>query len=322
MARKIALIGLALVVVLAVAGVFVRFGGRLSDLASARSSSTQPPPPTPTSRALPVVAGGVDFSRGDHTLSIVAGGRSRDFILHVPPGLAASSEPGLVVVFHGAYDTAAHTEQITGLDAAADSGHYVVAYPQGYQESWNDLAGHSAAQAAHVDDVAFATALVSAVERMHPINHARVAAVGFSNGALLADLLGCQQSSVFHVIVPVEGPMPVNLGASCAPARPLSVLEVHGTADGTIPYSGGTFTGVSGSTTTMSAPAAVAQWAKLDGCSSAQNEQQLDAATKVARYQGCRDGVTVSLRTITGGTHAWPATGLAALVSEALASAR
>ena len=96
------------------------------------------------------------------------------------------------------------------------------------------------------------------------------------------------------------------ISPSCHPAVPLSVYEVHGTADSAIPYNGGPFTGVGGGTTVvLSAPSSVARWATLDRCSG--TPQQTDSGTLVlGRYSSCGDGVTVTLATINGGQHEWP----------------
>jgi polyhydroxybutyrate depolymerase len=260
---------------------------------------------------------------GDQRLSLHAGGRTRHYVLYVPTSLAAAGRPGLVLVFHGADDPAmigltTATEAQVALDAPAEAGHYLVAYLEGYQNSWNDHAGDSAAESAGVDDVAFATAVVKDVARRHPIDSTRVSAVGFSNGALFVDLLGCERADVFHAIVPVEGELPVEVAKTCAPSAPLSVLAVHGTADDAISYDGGSFYGNFGGGSTLSAPDALARWGALNGCSDPQTTA-LDARTKLDAFQKCDGGVTVSLRTIDGGGHSWPP-GLADIVAQAMPS--
>ena len=101
--------------------------------------------------------------------------------------------------------------------------------------------------------------MLSQIEHRYAIDRTRVAAVGFSNGALLSELLGCQLSDRLTLVAPVSGPLPVSVAASCRPARSISVLETHGTADRAIPYAGGRFVGIGGGTTVLSAPASAAQ---------------------------------------------------------------
>jgi polyhydroxybutyrate depolymerase len=91
---------------------------------------------------------------------------------------------------------------------------------------------------------------------------------------------------------------------------------VHGTADDSIPYGGGPFNGVGGGTTVLSAPAATARWASLNGCD-ATPTTTTDAGVRQTSYAGCRDGATVALRAIVGGGHEWPSD-IGRLVADAL----
>ena len=243
---------------------------------------------------------------GDHVVTVQAAGRSRTMIVHLPLGTPKEPLP-LVLVFHGAGDTAEGTAASTDFERVADQRGLIVAFLQGYQNTWNEGAGHTPAEVAGVDDVAFARAAVQTIEGMRSIDHERIAAVGFSNGALLADLLGCRMADMVRLIVPVSGPLPVSVSQSCRPSRPVSVFEVHGTADDSIPYGGGPFAGIGGGTTVLSAPDAVARWAALDGCDSHASQTSASGGIRISAYTGCPAGISVQLRTVEGGGHAWPA---------------
>ena len=80
---------------------------------------------------------------------------------------------------------------------------------------------------------------------------------------------------------------------------------MHGTADGSIPYGGGSFSGVGGGTTVLSAPASAARWARLDRCSATPKVTYPFSSIKLSRYSKCHRGVSVTLRTIVNGTHEW-----------------
>jgi polyhydroxybutyrate depolymerase len=85
------------------------------------------------------------------------------------------------------------------------------------------------AERAGVDDVAFIRALIDRVTRQYAIDPHRVYAAGMSNGAMMTELLGCRLANGVAAIAPVAGPMPEPLEAGCRPARPVPVLEIHGT---------------------------------------------------------------------------------------------
>jgi polyhydroxybutyrate depolymerase len=253
---------------------------------------------------------------GDHVVDVAVGGRSRSFILHVPPQPAAASRP-LILVFHGAEDSDASTAQGTDFEQVADANGEVVAFLQGFEDTWNEGAGHTPAEQAHVNDVAFTAAAIAKIESLVPFDHQRIVAAGFSNGALMVEDLGCRLAQEVSLIVPVEGELPASVSATCDPARPVSVYEIHATADGVIPYGGGPFHGVGGGTTVLSAPASAARWAALDGCAQTPTTSSPTSGIRLTDYGGCRGRVTVRLRTIEGGAHQWTSD-IGQLVTQAL----
>jgi polyhydroxybutyrate depolymerase len=241
-------------------------------------------------------------------VTISSQGRSRTFLLDAPSG--AGPHP-LVLVYHGATDTAAHTINETDFSSVAAEKGWIVVYPQGYQDTWNEGAGNTPAHAAGVNDVLFTQQILRYVEAHYPVDRRRIAAVGESNGALLTELLGCRIASQLTLIVPVEGQLPVSVSPGCAPARPVSVFEIHGTADASIPYGGGHFDGIGGGTTVLSAPASARRWATLDRCRTGSPSAHTAGTATFTTYRGCGSGASVVLDTIHGGTHEWtPGLGL------------
>lgn len=57
-----------------------------------------------------------------------------------------------------------------------------------------------------------------------------------SNGAMMAQRLGCELASKIAAIAPVEGTL---LIPACTPTRPVPVYEIHGALDLNVPYNGG-----------------------------------------------------------------------------------
>jgi polyhydroxybutyrate depolymerase len=240
-----------------------------------------------------------------HATVSTAHGGVRSYIVFLPPGGAKRSP--LVLVYHGAEGTAEQTAQETDFVPVAAQDGSVVAFLQGYEDTWNEGAGDTPARAAGVDDVEFTSAVLSQIEQHYSIDRTRVAATGFSNGALLTELLGCQLASSLTLVAPVSGPLPVSVAPACRPARSISVLEMHGTADQSIPYAGGHFVGVGGGTTVLSAPASAARWASLDGCGKSRQTLEASQATVLTTYGSCRNHVVVQLRSLQGAGHGWPA---------------
>jgi polyhydroxybutyrate depolymerase len=257
------------------------------------------------------------LSPGEHWITLMVGGLHRLFVVEVPTGKPVAKR-ALVLVYHGALDTASNTITETDLlpEVMAQGG--VVAFLQGYEDTWNEGSGSTAARLAHVNDVAFTAAVIARLRTLVSFDPRRVAAVGFSNGAIMVEDLGCHQSANIDLIVPVEGQLSTAQSASCSLARPESVYEIHQTADPLIPYGGGYFQTSVGFDTMLSAPDSVARWAHLDGCSRGPVTHTPSSIIKLTEYSGCRGGAFVTLRTITGDQHEW-APDIGQLVVQALA---
>jgi len=240
------------------------------------------------------------------SVGIVTGGHPRTYLLYVPPGDSSQHRLPLVLVYHGADDTAVATSTETSLLSIAERQHnMILVFMQGYHDTWNEGAGHTPAEQAGINDVTFTSTVLRRVESNYDVDPRRVVATGLSNGALLTELLGCKLSANLTLIVPVEGQLPVTVSSGCRPNTPVSVFEIHGTADQVIPYGGGSFAGVGGGTTVLSAPASVQRWATLDHCG-ATGRRSRSGNVSFTRYTGCRQAVTVTLASIQGGQHQWP----------------
>jgi polyhydroxybutyrate depolymerase len=243
-------------------------------------------------------------------------GLLRSYLLYLPPGGAKHSP--LVLVFHGADSTAEGAASESDFVPVFAQRGVVVAFLQGYDDTWNEEAGDTPAHAAHINDVEFTAAVIKQLESGYSIDRTRVAAAGISNGALLTELLGCRLAGSLTLIAPAAGQLPVSVSPTCRPARAISVLETHGTNDESIPYDGGRFYGVGGGTTVLSAPANARRWASLDRCTrSAESSVAAPQPTMLSTYSKCRAGVVVELRTLEGAGHAW-AQDAGALIAEFL----
>ena len=199
---------------------------------------------------------------GDAPGELMFGGLPRTYQVHVPAGL--DHPAGLVINLHGAGATGSGQAALTNYDAVADQHGFVVAYPDGIDFSWADGRGASIPDRQGVDDVGFLVALADRLSHDYGIDPGRVFATGMSAGAFMATRLACERADVVSAIAPVAG----TLGTAfpCAPSRPVSVMEVHGSADPVVPFGGGTMLGRGGYSDIVAAPAMAERWRALDGC--------------------------------------------------------
>jgi polyhydroxybutyrate depolymerase len=222
------------------------------------------------------------------------------------------ARPGLVIVLHGSFGGGFQIESDSGFDAQADRLGWIAIYPDGVADGW-DTFGSSDKWGQHpgADDVAFVSALIDRFEAGDGVDPDRVYVTGLSRGGMMSYRLGCALSDRIAAIAPVSGNMATVGGSAdvpCTLARPVSVLAIHGTADGTIPVDGGkvdiTFSPLAD---------VIARWRSLDGCA-ATSTSSTDGPSTTTSWS-CGGGSTVSQRIVTGGWHTWPK------VSGALASA-
>lgn len=239
--------------------------------------------------------------------SISVDGRTRTFLLHVPPRLG--SPRALVIDLHGGGGRAEGQERISGLDAVADANGFVVVHPQGVERSWADGRGTTPADRSGVDDVGFISALIDTLLREYGIDPRWVFATGLSNGAFMVNRLACELSEKISAVAPVAGTLGTDL--ECSPALPVAVMAVHGTDDPLVPFEGGRMTGRGGTSTILPVSRVVELWRGINGCPPDGTERTLpdkgeDMTVTVAGWTGCDRDTAVVLYTVIGGGHAWP----------------
>ena len=86
-----------------------------------------------------------------NTVDIEINGFRRTYLVHVPTGYTPDIPLPLVVVIHGAFDTAQGMERVSGFSLLADREGFIVLYPNGmgilgFLQHWN--AGHCCGKAA------------------------------------------------------------------------------------------------------------------------------------------------------------------------------
>ena len=243
-------------------------------------------------------ASGIPTAAATPPGALTFGGLQRTYLVHAPAGPAT----GLVLNLHGAGQTGAVQENLTGYDAVADQFGFVVAYPDGIAQSWADGRGASIPDRQGVDDVGFLAALIGRLSAEYAIPPGRVFVTGLSAGAFMANRLACARADLVSAIAPVAGTL--GTGVGCAPSRPVSVLMIHGTADPVVPFDGGPMVGRGGPSTIVSAPAMAERWRQADGCGPFV-EQAASGPVQQASASGCAAGAQVVLARVNGGGHTW-----------------
>jgi len=174
---------------------------------------------------------------------------ARSYLLHVPANAPEGKWP-LVVVVHGAFNTARRMEEQTGFSSLADEKGFCVAYPNGIGifgllQHWN--AGHCCGKAAKddVNDVGYLDAVIEDVSACCPVDPGKVFIVGHSNGGMLVYRYVGERSERIAGAAVVAGA--INSTADkqrrswrpVRPKRPVPIMILHGTEDPAVPLEGG-----------------------------------------------------------------------------------
>lgn len=248
-------------------------------------------------------------------ISLTAGGVSRAYLLHVPPGRDETSPLPLVVALHGGGGSMDHMarDRLYGLLSKADEAGFIVAFPNGYSRfpggkfaTWNAGNCCAAARDTGSDDVGFIRAIVADIAERTPINKGRVYAIGMSNGAMMAYRLACEASDVFSGIMAVAG---TDNTVNCSPTRAVSILHVHAKDDDHVLFNGGaglTFRDPGKVTDFTSVPATISKWSKLNHCKGTPQRSLNVSGATCDVYSQCADGTVVQLCATDTGGHSWP----------------
>jgi polyhydroxybutyrate depolymerase len=247
----------------------------------------------------------------DITGSIQHDGVERTYLIHLPPAYDGEKALPLLFAFHGGGGDGEGMPKLTHLNDIADDGGFIVVYPDGINNNWND--GRPEVNPG-VDDVGFISALIDELETTYGIDATRVYSTGISNGGMFSLRLACELAEKIAAVAPVAALMGENLSRTCAPARPVPVMFIMGTADPLVPWEGGKIeAGRLDRGYVLSAAGSVSFWVEVNGCSRSPvldylPDEDPDDGTKVRRetYGGGHNGTEVVLLAIEGGGHTWP----------------
>jgi polyhydroxybutyrate depolymerase len=257
---------------------------------------------------------------GTQTISLEFGGRSRSYIVHVPPQAAGGEPLPVVLNFHGGGSNAAQDERYTGMDTVADRDGFIAVYPNGTgffrrMLTWNAGGCCAYAERNSIDDVGFTRAVIDDLSRRARIDSRRIYATGISNGGMMAYRLGAELSDRIAAIAPVEAVLVVS---TSGPSRPVPLMAFNSVDDRYVPYGGGF--GRNGnrahSLPFPAVDAVIARWCGFDKCPATPSvgatlkgaAGSADAGNTATRYAWgpCAQRTEVVLWKLSGSGHVWP----------------
>lgn len=239
--------------------------------------------------------------------TITHDGGTREYIIHIPGSYDGSSDVPLLFCFHGYTSSANTIMSYSKFNTISNNNGFIVVYPQGTlldgNTHWN-VGGWTLNST--TDDVGFTDALLDTLINDYSIDIKKVYSTGMSNGGYMSFLLACQLSDRFAAIASVTGSMTIQTYNACSPTHPMPVMQIHGTADGTVPYNGS-------SSWTKSISSVLTYWTTNNNCNTSptntliENTNTSDGSTvEHIVYSNCTNCARVEHYKVIGGDHDWP----------------
>ena len=164
--------------------------------------------------------------------NITVNGTSRSYNVYAPKNLGENRP--LLIFCHG-YNQDANWMQNSefkndnvSMEAVCDTAKFVVVFPNGIDKSW-DTSGDR--------DINFVKAIIDKMVTQHKIDRNRVYLGGFSMGGMFTYHAMNRIPDLIAAFCPVSG-YPMGGATANASVRPIPILHIHGTGDGTCAFSG------------------------------------------------------------------------------------
>ena len=230
----------------------------------------------------------------------------REFILYVPSSYTANSSSPLVLSYHGLGGNAQAQMDDHDFRPIADSVGFLVAHPQGAPIVGGAASGWNFGNDTLPNDVLFTSAIIDTIAADYNVNLDRVYACGMSFGGFFSIFLAGQLSHRIASVASVAGTVVNTVPDSMiTPDRPISLLQIHGTADFNVAYNG--------SPISQSVQYILDLFVAHNNCNANPTSTSLpdtdpndESTVEHIVYASGDDGTVVEHFRITGGRHTWP----------------
>ena len=243
---------------------------------------------------------GATYSR-----TLLAGGLVREYRLYVPPSYRPGHAAPVLLNLHGYGSDNRSQESATNFAALADTAGFLLVCPNGSIEPGTGYRFWNAWKASSPDDVAFLGTLLDTLARRYTLDPERLYCTGYSNGGFMSYELACHLGTRIAAVASVAGSISIYNFGGCAPTHPTPVLEIHGTGDTNVVYTGGSWF--------EPVPTVLAYWVQANGCVPTPTTTalpDLDTADQSTVehlvWRGSRAGAVVEHFRVLNGGHTWP----------------
>ncbi len=235
------------------------------------------------------------------------GGDQRPAPVTLPGDYSPDQAWPLVVLLHGFSANGFVQDAYLGFSAQATPLGFIAVVPDGTKnpdglQFWNAMPACCDFYGSGVDDEGYLLSLVAEAKSLWNVDPERVYFMGHSNGGYMSYRMACRHADVVAGVISIAGSS-YTTEAECQPSQAVSALQVHGTLDGTVVYSGTSFT--------PGAQTIVDRWVARNNCTSGPFEGGAldhDSAvpgneTEASWHRSCDGGAEVGFWKMNGSGH-------------------
>ena len=239
------------------------------------------------------------------TKTIIHDGITRDYKIYIPKIYNPNTLTPLVFNLHGYASNNVQQEFYGDFRPIADTANFIIVHPNGTKDPLGNQFWNVGFFPSSINDVGFIEALIDTISLLYSVDPIRIYSTGMSNGGFMSHELACQ-STRFAAIASVAGSMTKLRNFQCRPSKLIPILQIHGTADSTVPYLG--------TVSFLPIDTLIKFWATQLSCESKPNEinsfpdiNRNDGSTAIQyKYNKCLVNNKIELIKVENGAHTWP----------------
>ncbi|MFK7730217.1 MAG: PHB depolymerase family esterase [Pseudomonadales bacterium] len=261
-----------------------------------------------------------EFSAGLSEHTLVSNGLVRTYQLYRPASADAAAPA--VFALHGSRGSGKEMRTLVGkgFETLADQYGFIVVYPDGVENHWNDCRASAdyLANTRDINDPLFFEDLINELTNTQSIDRTQAFITGLSNGGHMAYRIALEKPDLFQAYAALIASLPEERNLDCGQSRQaVNMLIMNGTEDPINPFKGGMVTlgGNSSRGPVMSTRETALYWAGLAGHRRPPEETTFaehdgNEATSISQKTWSSEGAhTVSLITLHGSGHVFPVQG-------------
>ena len=237
--------------------------------------------------------------------SFLCDGVWRSYLLYLPANYTPGTQRPLILNMHGLSSNAIQQQYYSNFMPIADTAGFLMAYPQGLSYMGSTYWNVGIPLTPPTNDVKFLSALIDTLSAHYAILPQQVYATGMSMGGYMSHYLALNLSNRIAAIASVTGSIFPGVYFSANPGRAVPMMQIHGTADSTVPYNG--------NPVAIPVDTLMKFWVTNNHCNSTPaintlpniNTSDGCNATHYV-YSGGTHGATCELYRIDSGAHTWP----------------